>query len=499
MVSILLCTYNRESLLKESIDSILAQTYQDFELIIVDDGSTDGTRALLESYKDERIRLVFQEKNKFYCRTANEAIKLMKGEYLAIANSDDTWHPEKLEKQMQYLEAHPECGTCFTFANVIDENGEPADEDFPEIAKLMKQSFATREEWMRYFLIDGNCVAHPSAVIPKWMVDKLGGFHLLFCQGADLEMWIRVVRMAPIHVVPEPLTNYRCHHNPGNQISGADCLKTARFMNEHMIMRKKLVNTLSDEELIQYFGVLFRKKDASTHLELEIERAFLLSECVKGLPDLNVLGIEKFEEILDQYKEEAVEVLEQEYQVTLKDLYQLNLKHFYVDFGIHTEKAEQIRVQQELEQKLQNVIGDMLRINDEKEVVIREWDAAKLENIRISEENHVLNIEKTNLLEDKVILLEEKARLIETASQLSEEKKELLEEKEELCKNLEELKKEQEETSRNLDTANGEIRRLEDVISNREAEIEKLRRTLELQMLENVRIQEIKTNKRKRL
>lgn len=492
MISILLCTYNRERLLKESIDSILMQTYRDFELIIVDDGSTDGTRTLLESYKDDRIRLIFQEKNKFYCRTANEAIKLMKGEYLAIANSDDTWHPEKLEKQMKYLEVHPECGTCFTFANVIDENGEPADEDFPEIAKLMKQSFETREEWMRYFIIDGNCVAHPSAVIPKWMVEKLGGFHLLFCQGADLEMWIRVVRQAPIHVIPEALTNYRCHHNPENQISGADRLKTARFMNEHMIMRKKLINMLDDEELRRYFGVLFRKKDASTHLEFEIERAFILSECVKGLPKLNVLGVEKFEEILDHYQEEAVEVLEQEYQVTLKDLYQLNLQHFYVDFGVHTEKAEQIAVQQELEQKLQNVIGDMLRINGEKEQAIKEWNATKIEKEKYAEE-------KKRLLGDNVVLLETKASLMEAKHQLEKEKNELMEDKAELQKDLETLQNEKNDALCKLEGANGEICQLKDLLNTQEEEIQKLRKTLELQMLENIRIQETNSKKRKSL
>ena len=78
MVSVLLCTYNRENMIRETIDSILAQTYKDFELLIVDDGSTDGTKEILQSYKDERIRLFLCEENKFYCRAANFGISQMR-------------------------------------------------------------------------------------------------------------------------------------------------------------------------------------------------------------------------------------------------------------------------------------------------------------------------------------------------------------------------------------------------------------------------------------
>ena len=355
MVSVLLCTYNRENMIRETIDSILAQTYKDFELLIVDDGSTDGTKEVLQSYKDERIRLFLCEENKFYCRAANFGISQMRGDYLAMVNSDDLWYPTKLERQMEYLEEHPECGACFTYAEIIDENGEPAEKDFPHIAGLLKKSFSTRGEWFRYFFQYGNCLAHPSVVIPAWVVKKVEGFHLLMCQGADLDMWIRILHEAPIYVIPEVLTKYRCHHNPDNQVSGAEELKTARFMNEHMIMRKKMMKMLTDEELRKYFQCDFRNKEAQTHLELEIERAFLLMDCVKGISELRVLGIEKFEEILDTYGEEAVDVLKDKYQTTLQNIYEWNLEHFYVDFGIHVQMAKYVERQRELERETQQL------------------------------------------------------------------------------------------------------------------------------------------------
>lgn len=415
MVSILLCTYNRENLIRETIDSILAQTYTDFELLIVDDGSTsEEAKEILKSYKDERIRLLLCEENKFYCRAANFGISQMKGDYLAIADSDDLWYPTKLERQMEYLEEHPECGACFTYAEIIDENGEPAAEDFPDIAELTKKSFATRGEWMRYFFRDGNCVVHPSVVIPTWMVKRVKGFNLLMCQGADLDMWIRVLREAPIYVLPEFLTKFRCHHNPYNQISGADELKTARFMNEHMLMRKKMMRILTDTELKKYFHCDFRNKDSQSHLELEIERAFLLMECVKGLPELRVLGIEKFEEILDTYGEEAAIVLKEKYHTTLQNIYEWNLGHFYVDFGIHVQMAKRVERQQELEKEIQHNAEGILKLQKELQQLNGECEKLRLQENRLIKEKEELqrNIDTTG------------SKLIKTQSNLEKQKRE---------------------------------------------------------------------------
>ena len=130
MVSIVLSTYNRAGTLKMSVDSILQQTYEDFELIIVDDGSTDCTKELLEEYTDKRIRLFSLKENQFYCMAANYGLQQVKGEYVAFATSDDLWKKDKLELQINYLEKRKECGACFTFSTVIDENGENAKEKF---------------------------------------------------------------------------------------------------------------------------------------------------------------------------------------------------------------------------------------------------------------------------------------------------------------------------------------------------------------------------------
>ena len=450
MVSILLCTYNRENLIRETIDSILAQTYTDFELLIVDDGSTsEEAKEILKSYKDERIRLFLCEENKFYCRAANFGISQMKGDYLAIADSDDLWYPTKLERQMEYLEEHPECGACFTYAELIDENGEPAAEDFPHMAELTKKSFATRGAWMRYFFQYGNCVIHPSVVIPTWMVKRVKGFNLLMCQGADLDMWIRILKEAPIYVLPEFLTKFRCHHNPYDQISGADDLKAARFSNEHMLMRRKIMKMLTDEELQKYFRCYFRNKESQTHLELEIERAFLLLDCVNGLTAFGVIGIEKFEEILDEYGEKAVSVLKEKYDTCLQDIYKWNLKHFYVDHGVQGRLNSLENRQKELEQQ----------------IVHKEIEGQNLLNTR--------------------------AELLKECQNLQADRKELLKEMEDLQKQIESLQKQ-------IVQINAEYRKTQNTLEEQRQENSRTLHTLELQVLENVKLLDMKGRKQLR-
>lgn len=350
MVSIILSTFNRAHTLKETIDSILGQTYTDFELILVDDGSTDNTPEIVQEYEDSRIRFFCFEKNRYYCVAANFGIKQAKGEYIAFATSDDTWEPDKLEVQINYLNKRPECGACFTFSQVINESSEKTNEQFEMLSGLLIQNYHTQKDWIQRFIFEGNCLCHPSAVVKKEVLDEIGDYNLLYCQAADMDMWIRIVRKYPIHVIGKKLVNYRCYKNPDDQISGADELKAARFLNEHMIIRRVFINDLTDEEMIRFFGDCFKNKDACSHVEIEIEKAFLLMNCTKGLPDFHILGIEKFEELLRN--SEMVQVLEEKYHVRPKDIYQWNLGHFYMDFGIHVKLAERDRTILILKEKL---------------------------------------------------------------------------------------------------------------------------------------------------
>lgn len=346
MISIVLCTYNRAHTLKETINSILMQTYQDFELIIVDDGSTDNTLELLEEYEDQRIRIFPRKKNQYYCIAANYGIRQMRGEYLAFATSDDTWEPQKLEQQVALLTSASNYAACFTFSDIIDENSHPADNEFEMLSGLLMKNYTEQKDWIQHFIFEGNCLCHPSAVIRREVIKEVGGFNLIYCQAGDMELWLRIIRKYPIYVIEKPLVHYRCYKNPMEQVSGADEMKSARFFNEHMLIRRNFIEDLSDDEMQRFFQDCFWKKDAQSHMELEIEKALLLMNCTHHLPDLRILGIEKFERLLRD--PEVLEVLNESYHITIHDIYEWNRGHFYMDFGIHVRLAEQDRTCEKL-------------------------------------------------------------------------------------------------------------------------------------------------------
>ena len=127
MVSIIMPAYNAEKTIRQSIESVLAQTYRDWELIVIDDGSRDDTAQILSDFSLQDARICFSknEKNSGASYTRNRAISLAKGEWIAFLDSDDLWKPEKLEKQLALTEKYPDMAVCYTASAFINEDGNP--------------------------------------------------------------------------------------------------------------------------------------------------------------------------------------------------------------------------------------------------------------------------------------------------------------------------------------------------------------------------------------
>lgn len=123
LISVILPAYNAERFLKESIDSILAQTYTNFELIVLNDGSTDRTEEIILSYDDPRIRYIKNETNLKLIKTLNKGIDLARGKYIARMDADDISLPTRLEREVEYMESHPECGLVSVLPYVMSESG----------------------------------------------------------------------------------------------------------------------------------------------------------------------------------------------------------------------------------------------------------------------------------------------------------------------------------------------------------------------------------------
>ncbi|QQS26905.1 glycosyltransferase [bacterium] len=197
LVSVVMSVYNGEKYLREAIDSILNQIFTDFEFIIINDGSTDDTLKIIKDYKDPRIVLI-SRKNKGLVASLNEGIKKARGKYIARMDADDISLPERFEKQVEYLEGHPEidlvASQIQTFYNNRDE--------------LIVYKPITSYE-IYYLLGAGSIIAHPSVIMRKNAVKKTGLYKQAMWPAEDYDLWSRIVNKSNAHNLPEVLLRYR--------------------------------------------------------------------------------------------------------------------------------------------------------------------------------------------------------------------------------------------------------------------------------------------------
>ena len=214
-----MASYNHEKYVAEAIQSVLDQTLEDFEFIIVDDGSTDGTVDEIRRFDDPRISFTPLDSNHGLAVAKTRAFDMARGKYVAILNSDDAFLPDKLEKQLQVLRERPEMGAVFTSVQVVDEVGRPFPRRDHRYSRVFDQPNRSRPDWLRRFFYEGNCLCAPSAVLPRKVVLDLGYLDKRYRQFGDLELWSRVCMRHPIYIHPEALTRFRVRD--GNANTGA--------------------------------------------------------------------------------------------------------------------------------------------------------------------------------------------------------------------------------------------------------------------------------------
>ncbi len=217
VISVILPSYNHAKFVFDSVSSALSQTFRDIEIIVIDDNSNDESLLVLGEMKDFRMQVIPSDKNRgqYYC--INEGIKRARGEYIAILNSDDYWHPEKLEKQIAYLESHPSCGAVFTRVNVVNEQGFPfCETNHFYYSVFEKEKNRNREEWLNKFFYGNNCLCHPSVLIRRKCHEEIGLYQENFFALADLDLWVRLCFKYEIHILDEKLTYFRIRDNEAN-------------------------------------------------------------------------------------------------------------------------------------------------------------------------------------------------------------------------------------------------------------------------------------------
>ncbi len=196
LVSVIIPTYNRGHLIRRAIESVLNQTYQDFEIIVVDDGSTDHTRQIVMSFADPRIQFLENDISRGASAARNAALEICKGEYIAFIDDDDEWLPRKLEKQMKAFEIAPhEVGVVYTrFWKVKDRA-----KNYVLLPKMKKEGAIDKA------LLQGNFIALPSAVVRKECFAKAGVFDEHLTCFHDWEFFIRISKHYHFKCIGEPL------------------------------------------------------------------------------------------------------------------------------------------------------------------------------------------------------------------------------------------------------------------------------------------------------
>ncbi len=208
-LSVCVPVYNTEEFIKQSIESVLAQTYGDFELIVCDDGSTDNTQAIIRSYKDPRIRIVVNERKLGIGGIFNKLIDLTSTDTVAIFHADDEMLPQNLAAKMRFLELHPEVGFVHSNFHVIDEQGKIIAGNW---AKNSDHDCVMDKLYSFERLILEDCfICCPSVIIRKECHRKSGYYDPQYHYALDIEMWLRVLMDYDIGYLAEPLMNYRWH------------------------------------------------------------------------------------------------------------------------------------------------------------------------------------------------------------------------------------------------------------------------------------------------
>jgi glycosyltransferase involved in cell wall biosynthesis len=197
LVSVILPTYNRETYLGESIRSVLAQTYRSFELIVVDDGSTDGTEGLVRSFSPP-VRYARQP-HAGVARARNRGLDEARGELIAFQDSDDLWHQDKLALQVALLNERPEVGVVCTAEQIIDPDGNV----------IGGQWKTLHSGWVTEALFQSIFVIMPSAVVRRHVVDRVGRFDGSLRINSDYQFWLRASLVTEFFALDQPLVYER--------------------------------------------------------------------------------------------------------------------------------------------------------------------------------------------------------------------------------------------------------------------------------------------------
>ena len=244
--------YNNERYIKEAIESILHQTYQLFEIIITNDGSTDNSLGIIESFNDNRIRILKNEKNIGLAASLNNGLVQCKGKYIARFDADDKMNSKRLERQLDFLQNNPTIDIVGSHLLWIDGNG--------DVLRKWNHWPIGIDQNIFFIITGNNPVGHPAVLIRKNILDNLGGYNTTFKTSQDIDLWFRLYLAGGLtDNIDEYLTFYRIHSKQ------TSALLKDQQIDDHRLafisFYKSLINVeLDSASIIQYLNILSSKE-----------------------------------------------------------------------------------------------------------------------------------------------------------------------------------------------------------------------------------------------
>lgn len=241
LVSVVMPVYNGDKYLIEAIDSILNQTFIDFELLIINDGSSDNTENIIKSYHDKRIVHIKNEQNLGLIKTLNKGLDFARGEFIARMDADDISLPERFAKQVALFESNPEIGVCATLFTLFGENNEDRVIEHPE-----------HNDSIKIGLLTSCFIGHPTVMMRKKAIENYR-YDINYQATEDFELWTRLVRVTKFYNIQESLLKYRFHSSNISVLESSVQVTNTKIITGNQL---KYIDIANSEENIELCRIL---------------------------------------------------------------------------------------------------------------------------------------------------------------------------------------------------------------------------------------------------
>ncbi|MGH1471981.1 MAG: glycosyltransferase [Cellvibrionaceae bacterium] len=273
LVTVITANYNGIRYLREAVESVLAQDYGAIEYIIVDDGSTDDSKILIEelSHRDDRIKPIFLSRNVGVAEARNQGIKNATGKYITFIDADDIWCKEKISSQVNVFQKYPKAGLVVTAAQVIGAQGQYLCEKKPST----RRDGVKQGQVSLYDYVSGQIPASINTMTKRECINRVGLFNPRYVIGEDYELWMRIVRHYEYYYIDKPLHYYRIHDNNATKDKLFNRKSKLKILEEMLEKDPCLESQLGDKFQV----ILHRKYNALGRIYFEKGQLKNAKEC----------------------------------------------------------------------------------------------------------------------------------------------------------------------------------------------------------------------------